>query len=335
MATLIEATDVIDVQFVPVLIFGPPGSRKTSLAQTADAPFTLDLDEGIHRSPNRRAAARFASWDEVGDLIRDARPGARSTTTDPRILEKFKAARTVVVDTLGRALDKMIPGVQQLSPKNVGPGGMGLSPQGYGVLGNQFAHFIKSLRDLGKDLVMVCHEDQGTDASGDPVVSPDMLGKMSWKEVHKWTDQIGRMRYDGRSLVLDFNPSSVAVCCKNAGQLPPTTVPDFAEAPRLLADLIALAKERIGKTAAASAALAQAEAEVSARLAACDTPDALTAALSEWAAWANGKKARAWEMVKAHAAGRGWEFDKASRRFVVGTVPTAPAPAPESERELL
>lgn len=322
-ASLIEPTDVIDVQFVPVLIFGPPGSRKTSLAQTADAPFTLDLDEGIHRSPNRKAAARFDTWEDVSALIRDAR-GGKNPTTDPRVLEKFTAARTVVVDTLGRMLDKMIPGVQQLGAKNVGPGGMGLSPQGYGVLGNQFAMWIKGLRDLGKDLVMVCHEEQGQDANGDPVVSPDMVGKMSWKEVHKWTDMIGRMRYDGRALVLDFNPSSVAVCCKNAARLDPVTVPDFADAPALLADLIATAKERIGKTAAASAALAQAEAEVAARLATCDTPEKLNEAMAALGCLPEKAKARAWAAIQKHGGAKGWAFDKPARKWV------GAAPAPEA-----
>jgi ribosomal-protein-alanine N-acetyltransferase len=77
-ATLLEPTDVIDVAFVPLLIFGPPGSGKTTLAQTTDSPLTLDFDQGIHRCANRRRAYRFDAWATA------CRPSARASSMRPR-----------------------------------------------------------------------------------------------------------------------------------------------------------------------------------------------------------------------------------------------------------
>ena len=66
-ARLIEPTDPIDITFIPMLIYGPPGSSKTTLAQTADSPITLDFDNGIHRCANRKRAMRFDAWAECVD----------------------------------------------------------------------------------------------------------------------------------------------------------------------------------------------------------------------------------------------------------------------------
>lgn len=82
---LIEPTQTIPVDFVPVLIFGPPGCGKTSLAQTADEPITLDFDRGIHRSFNRKKAARFDRWPDVVEAM------------DRGLFNDY---RTIVVDTV-------------------------------------------------------------------------------------------------------------------------------------------------------------------------------------------------------------------------------------------
>jgi hypothetical protein len=323
---LIEPTDSIDVSFVPVLIFGPPGCGKTSLTQTADAPFTLDFDTGIHRSFNRKDAVRFDSWEEANQLLVDAAGSPRHDTKTPAaIVAKFRASKTLVVDTLGRALDKMVPLVIALNAKNRGPSG--LSPQGWGVLGGMFAQWIKQVRELGKDLVMVCHEEQGSDAAGNPTVKPDMPGKMSWKEIHKWTDQIGQIRYEGKARFLDFNPTETASCCKNAAQFEAMELPRLESAPRLLADLIVEAKARIGKTAEASAAVARVVDEWQAKLKDDPSLAEFNGYLSspELKSLKDGVKAQVWHVLQAHAQAAGWKLDKATKQF------TAPATTPEPE----
>lgn len=298
-AHLIEETDVIEVTFVPCIIIGPPGSWKTTLAQTAESPLTLDFDKGLHRASNRRRGMRFDSW---ADVQAETLAGT------------FRGYKTLVVDTLGRLLDMMAPAVVADSAKNRGPSG--LSPQGWGVLGSWFVQWIKHLRDQGTDLVMICHQKDEKNAKGDPTVAADLPGNMAWKEVHKWTDLIGAIRYDGRRRILDFDPDEVYPCCKNAAGFAPTELPDLRKHPRFLADLLADAKAKIGKTAEASASVALQVASWGDRLAADPNLDQFNAMAAEARDLPKGAlKTQVGHLLTTHAAKYGLVLDKKSKLY--------------------
>jgi hypothetical protein len=299
-AHLLEPTDVIPVDFVPVMIFGPPGCGKTSIAQTADEPITLDFDKGIHRSFNRKKAVRFDRWEDVTDAM------------DRGLFDSYQP---IVVDTVGRLLDTMVPMVADQSAKHRGPGGMGLSPTGYGVLGNWFAGWIKRVRDMGKDLVMLAHEDVGKDAADNPSVTPDMPGKMSWKEIHKWTDLIGYVRYEERRKFIDFNPNQVVSCCKNPAQWEPIRVPRLEDKPRFLAELLADAKAKMGQVGDQAANAARVLADWQGWLKGDPNLAAFNARLPEVGTLTNGLKRQVWELVSRHAKDAGLTFDPQSKTF--------------------
>ena len=101
-AQLITETEPITVSSLAMLIYGPPGAWKTSVAQTAVNPVTLDFDKGIHRAFNRRAAFRFDCWNDVND---------------PAIAKHIAQSQTVVVDTIGRLLDLMSLGIIEENAK--------------------------------------------------------------------------------------------------------------------------------------------------------------------------------------------------------------------------
>lgn len=297
---LIAPTDVIPIQFVPILIFGPPGSGKTSIAQTAYKPVTLDFDKGIHRCENRRECARFDTW---AKYIQAGNEG---------LYEPFK---TLVIDTGGRALDLMIPDVIKENPKNSYAGN--LSPQGWGVLGGRFTTWMKLIQTWGKDVVMICHQENAKDDAGNADMFPDLPGKMSLKEVHKQFDCIGRIRYEGQQRFLDFSPREGSTMCKNAAHWNATPVPDLHENKTFLADLIADAKSRIGKTAEASAAVAATTDTWESWLEKVgDNIDSLNGGLPDLAELKGAAKRQAWTLIERHAKDRGWEFIKAEKCFV-------------------
>src|SRR4051812_16742096 len=104
---LIRATDPIAVKSICVLVYGQPGSRKTSLAQTADLPFTMAFDPGIYRAFGRRDCSQFDqySWDQIPKLTADAGKlqAGLAVNGDADYLELVgvvAAAKTLVVDTI-------------------------------------------------------------------------------------------------------------------------------------------------------------------------------------------------------------------------------------------
>lgn len=298
---LIESTEVITVERMPIVIYGPPGAGKTSIAQTAPQPsLTLDFDQGIHRSFNRQKAARFESWKELND---DTHAGA------------FKGYASLVVDTLGRMIDLMIPEI--IKEPKCGYNG-NLSPAGYGVLGARFGTWVKTIRQQKCDLIMVAHQDETTDAAGNPYFKPELPGKMAWKEIHKFTDLIARVRQVGNDRILDFNPSENAVG-KNAAQLKSKEmlVPRLEENKTFLADLLALAKTRVGCIAEEHRALASIEDEWRQALASDPPVDALNGQLPALGKIENPQvKNRVKDMIGKHAKAKGWTWSKDAGGYV-------------------
>src|SRR6266705_3461931 len=92
---IIRGTDPIRVDHPVFLIYGQPGIGKSSLGFSAREPITLNFDgqNGLARAVNRREALDIATIEEFA-LLRE----------QPQILQPFT---TIVVDTVGRALDLM------------------------------------------------------------------------------------------------------------------------------------------------------------------------------------------------------------------------------------
>lgn len=308
---LIEPTEVITVERMPLVIYGPPGAGKTSIAQTGPQPsLTLDFDEGIHRAFNRQKAARFTTWAELNE---DTDDGA------------FKGYGSIVVDTLGRLLDLMKPAVMQMSAKNAYAGN--LSPQGWGVLGSLFGNWVNRVRQQRCDLIMICHQDETTDAAGNPYFKPELPGKMAWKEVHKFCDLIARVRQEGPRRILDFNPSENAVG-KNAAQFGPDDmlVPKLEAHKTFLADLLAKAKAHVGGIAEEHRQLAAIEDEWREMLAIDPPIDALNGQLPALGKIENQQvKNRVKDMIGKHAKAKGWTWSKEAGGYVAAEGSEVPA----------
>lgn len=300
-AQLIAETDLIDVSSLPVLIYGPPGAWKTSLAQTAADPITLDFDRGAHRAFNRRSVMRFDNWQDVAECAEGS----------PALAGK----KTIVIDTIGRCLDLLTADITSANAKHGSATG-GLSLQGYGALKSRFANWINQVRLGGRDVIMLAHEKEEKDGD-DRIMRPDITGG-SYVEVMKFTDLVGYLGIDrSGKRTLDFNPSDRHLG-KNAAGWKTLPVPDLSKNPTFLADLLADAKAKIGHTAQASAALATVVEEWSSWIKGVDGRlDVFNKGLVDLGALANGAKKQAWHLVKAEAHKNGWVFDEASKMFVI------------------
>lgn len=294
-AQLIQETDIIDVSALTILVYGPPGAWKTSLAQTAADPITLDLDRGAHRAFNRKAVMRFDTWTDINDAG-----------------EEIAKRKTVIVDTIGRALDLLAADIIKNNAKH-GTAAGGMSLQGYGVLKARFAQWMNQLRLAGKDVAFIAHEKEEKDGD-DRYMRPDIVGG-SYTEVMKFTDLVGYVGLgrDG-SRTLDFNPSDRHLG-KNAAGWNAIKIPDLAESKTFLADLITDAKKRIGHTAEASSAVAKAVAEWTAKLDADPPLDALNAMLPGLTGLTKPIKAQVWAMICGRTEAAGLVFNPADKRF--------------------
>jgi nucleoside-triphosphatase THEP1 len=292
----IEPDAEMRVDHLPILIYGPPGCGKTSLAQTCDDPVTLDFDGGIHRSSFRKTAFRFDTWADCVEAF------------DRGMFDPYK---TLVIDTGGRALDSMIPALLQESAKNGNSNG--LSIQGWGALGSRFSNWMRTVRSLGKEVVMLCHEEI-RDNGGASLAYPDLPGKMSYKEIHKSFDVIARIRYDGRRRVLDASPSE-SQAGKNAACWDLLTLPDLANRPRFLAELIAEAKDRIGKTSEASRKIQALVEDWIDWLSNQPVLAEFNAKLPVLAELPDSAKKQVWALVQRHAKNRDWVFQSGSKQF--------------------
>jgi hypothetical protein len=221
-----RAADPITVDRLNMVIYGPPGISKTSVAFTAEDPLLLDFDNGSHRAPNRKDVVRVAAWADVADIKQDD-------------LAPFK---TVIVDTAGRALDALTVDIIRANPKH-GRGGA-LTLQGYGELKSRFGSFLKLLNSFAKDVVLIAHMDE--QRSGDDVVERLDVQGGSKGEVYKTADAMGRIviRNGQRSLL--FSPTDAAFG-KNPGCLEPLEIPSLSSAAfdGFLAGVIQMTKDRL------------------------------------------------------------------------------------------
>lgn len=221
-----RASDPITVDRLNLVIYGPPGLGKSSLAFTAEDPLLLDFDQGAHRAAGRKDSVAVRSWDDVASITADD-------------LAPFK---TVIVDTAGRALDVLSADIIRGNPKH-GRGGA-LTLQGYGELKARFIAFLKLLNGFGKDVVLIAHMDE--QRNGDEVIERLDVQGGSKGEIYKAADAMGRIAMRQGQRVLNFSPSDAAFG-KNPGQLDPLTIPhhERPEFAGFLAEVIAQTKAKL------------------------------------------------------------------------------------------
>lgn len=288
-----KSSDPITVDRLNMVIYGPPGIAKTSVAFTADAPLLLDFDQGSHRAANRKDVVRVTSWQDVADIGADD-------------LAPFK---TVVVDTAGRALDALTADIIRANPKH-GRGGA-LTLQGYGELKARFGAFLKLLNSFGKDVVLIAHMDE--QRNGDDVIERLDVQGGSKGEIYKAADAMGRLAIVNGQRWLRFSPTDAAFG-KNPAQLEPLAVPG-ANDPAFASFLAKVIQQTKDKLNALTEDQRKAKRELdafNATLAGAATADDINALMPDAAKHGATYKA----LLTKRAKALGMEFDKPAGKFL-------------------
>lgn len=223
---IIRSGDPIIIDQLIVTIHSPPGIGKTSLGFTCDAPLLLDFDIGAHRSENRGDSVPIKSWDDIESMEK----------------ADFTGFKTVVIDTAGRALDLLTAKMIEEDPR-LGKGGQ-LSIQGFGKLKTSFTSWLKYVKSFGLDIVQLAHSEEKT--RGEDVIDRLDVQGGSKNEIYKVSDLMGRLSMKDGKRYLNCNPSEFSFG-KNPVGLDVLQVPDFADNPRFLGDVIRDVKKRINE----------------------------------------------------------------------------------------
>lgn len=218
MLKILKAEDAYEVKQLVLVVYGAPGLGKTTLAFSSKEPLLIDFDHGGYRANVRGDSVIVNSWNDVLN-IND---------------EDMAPYNTVVIDTAGTALDFLTTSIITNAPK-MGMGGGGLTRSGYGALKNQFISWLKSIKSLGKDVILVAHSTE--EKRDDEILERlDIIGG-SKNEVYKSSDAMGRLKIQNGKRVLTFDPSDIAFG-KNPGNLPPIIIPTINTSGTVMADIL-------------------------------------------------------------------------------------------------
>lgn len=316
MLDIIKGCDPIKIAYLINLIYGQPGIGKSSLAFTAKKPLCFDFDNGAYRSQFRQDIVPITSWQQVVNFTAD----------------DLKNYDTIIIDTLGRCLDYLTTDIVRQDRKMARRDG-NLTMQGWGALKMSFVRWMKNLRDMNKDIILIAHEKEIKD--GDNMdVRPDIAGG-SYNEIMKIVDFVGYYYKEGDNRILNFNPTE-RNHGKNSAGFPPLIVPEFKAGDDYMAKLIAKEKAALGQSAnsqLAAESIVKSYNEKIEKLTDLDAFNAMQTVLRE--TYKSGQKSASeqiMELLKVKAATLGFEYDAKEKHF------TAPqndlnAPTPEEMEE--
>lgn len=293
---IIKAAESIVVSQIKVLIFGAPGSRKSSLAITAGRVLLLDYDKGAHRAYGRVDRLAMESWTDTIELL-----------NTPDALKDYD---TIVIDTVGKQLDMLGTHLMSENGKLATAGGA-LTLQGYGVRKANFQNFLNRIVLMGKDVVMIAH-DKEEKIEDTMKVRPD-VGGSSYSDIMKEVDLCGYMETVKGKVMLSFNPSERAIGKNCAG----FDLMDVTDGKITMAHIIADAKKILNKRNEASAdVIAEIEAWKAKVELVVDIPTANALVADARTIQSDTVKAQLLKLLSAKVLSLGLKYDKDSKSYV-------------------
>jgi len=292
---IIRALDPIAVENIIMCIYGPPGVCKSSFGYSAEAPVLLDFDKGAHRAVGRKDTIPVDTWDDVAGI----------TESD---LAPYK---TIVVDTAGRALDRLSAHIIASDAK-MGRGGA-LTLQGYGRLKVDFVRWLNYLRGFRKDIMLLAHSSE--DKNGDDTVERIDAQGSSKGEIYKVADAMGKISIVGGKRKLTFSPTETSFG-KNPAQFGILDIPHYDENDHFAADIIEAIKAKLNDFAELQRKRQEMLVPWMEDVAGADTPEAITELSVRYKEADRSLHDTLRKSILAKAESMGLEFDKASSAFV-------------------
>lgn len=220
---IIKKNDVMPERPVIIVLYGTPGTGKTSLANTAKNPILIDTDRGSDRASNRVDTLMASKWIDIENEK-----------------EAIKAYDTVVIDTAKSLLDDYLSDYVVSLNYKLKTNGL----KRFGEMAEKFKEFVNFLRQNQSDIIFVCHDKETTE--GDVVKhSPECTGQ-SKDLLLRIADQVGYITMVNGQRTIIFDPTDTTVG-KNVAQIPATAIPDVSSVnfQNCMADIIDKVKKSL------------------------------------------------------------------------------------------
>lgn len=199
---IIRKNDVMPERPVIIVLYGTPGTGKTSLANTAKNPILIDTDRGSDRASNRVDTLMASKWVDIESEK-----------------EAIKTYDTVVVDTAKSLLDDYLADYVVSQNYKLKTNGL----KRFGEMAEKFKEFVNFLRQNQSDIIFVCHDKETTE--GDIIKhSPECTGQ-SKDLLLRIADQVGYITMVNGQRTIVFDPTDTTVG-KNVGQITPMSIPN-------------------------------------------------------------------------------------------------------------
>jgi hypothetical protein len=201
---IIKKNDVMPERPVIIVLYGTPGTGKTSLANTSKNPILIDTDRGSDRASNRVDTLMASKWMDIENEK-----------------EAIKGYDTVVIDTAKSLLDDYLSDFVVSQNYKLKTNGL----KRFGEMAEKFKEFVNFLRQNQSDIIFVCHDKE--QAEGDIIKhSPECTGQ-SKDLLLRIADQVGYITMVNGQRTVVFDPTDTTVG-KNVAQIPPMPIPDVS-----------------------------------------------------------------------------------------------------------
>jgi hypothetical protein len=294
---IIKKDDIAPQRPVVIVIYGTPGSGKTSVANTADQVVMIDCDRGFDRAAVRVDTITARTWEEI--------------IAEESILKNYK---TVSVDTAKSCLDDFLAlyAVKRDYKLKTNKQKM------YGFIGDEFKEFVNRRREEGADLIFVAHDKEDVDKDITRH-SPDVTGQ-SKNLLLRIADQVGYIRVTNNKRVISFDPTEEYIG-KNVAELPQMEIPekDNPAFQTFMAGIIKQVKEKIqAKTESQKKALEKI-AEMSEKISSLSTTEEADSILKELNELPKAQQVQLKKALQSKTNELKFEFDKENNKFKIAS----------------
>lgn len=291
---IIKHNEILPERSIIMVLYGVPGSGKTSVAATANNPVLIDTDRGFDRAVRRIDTSRASAWE---DILNDE--------------ASFDAYDTIIIDTAKATLDDyLVEYVCRLNYKLKTN-----SLKRFGEIADQFKGFVNRLRLKGKDIIFICHDKEEKD--GDIIKhSPDCTGQ-SKDLLIRIADQVGYIGIQNKQRVITFEPLDNFVG-KNVAQLDTIVIPNAPskEFDNCMADIIKQVKSAIQSKSEAQRKAQEQLAELREKINEVETMEDVDAVLKMSKDLPKIMKVPFFSELKETLSAKGFSYDDKNKKFV-------------------